>query len=56
MDADFVPLYVETNNQEIHGWDLLEINLSAGDILYLTMPANRLHQLWRYTPSQVMAS
>ncbi len=56
MDADFVPLYVETNNQEIHGWDLLEINLCAGDILYLTMPANRLHQLWRYTPSQVMAS
>ncbi|WP_026732118.1 potassium channel family protein [Fischerella sp. PCC 9605] len=56
MDADFVPLYVETNNQEIHGWDLLDINLSAGDILYLTMPANRLHQLWRYTPSQVMVS
>lgn len=45
--ADFVPLYVETNNQTLHGWDLLETNLSAGDILYLTIPANRLYQLWR---------
>jgi voltage-gated potassium channel Kch len=57
MSADFVPLYIETNNQTIHGWDLLETNLSGGDILYLTMPANRLYQLWRYTPSQqVMVS
>jgi len=45
--ADFVPLYVETNYQTLHGWDLLETNLSAGDILYLTIPANRLYQLWR---------
>ncbi|MFB2645693.1 TrkA family potassium uptake protein [Raphidiopsis sp. BLCC-F218] len=45
--ADFVPLYVETNHQTLHGWDLLETNLSAGDILYLTIPANRLYQLWR---------
>jgi hypothetical protein len=42
-----VPLYVETNNQTLHGWDLLETNLSPGDILYLTIPANRLYQLWR---------
>ncbi|NET00760.1 MAG: potassium channel protein [Sphaerospermopsis sp. SIO1G2] len=45
--ADFVPLYVETEHQTLHGWDLLETNLSAGDILYLTIPANRLYQLWR---------
>lgn len=56
MDADFVPLYVETNNQTIHGWDLLETSLSAGDVLYLTMPAAELEQLWRVTPSQLMAS
>ncbi|MBD2773059.1 potassium channel family protein [Iningainema tapete] len=56
MSADFVPLYVETNSQNIHGWDLLEINLSAGDVLYLTMPANRLYQLWRSAPLQLMAS
>ncbi|MEW5861758.1 MAG: NAD-binding protein [Cyanobacteriota bacterium] len=56
MDADFVPLYIETNYQTIHGWDVLETYLSAGDILYLTMPANRLEQLWRVTPSQLLAS
>ncbi len=51
ISADFVPLYVETNCQTFHGWDLLEINLSPGDILYLTIPATRLYQLWRNTPS-----
>ncbi|MBV6627623.1 MAG: NAD-binding protein [Rivularia sp. (in: Bacteria)] len=50
MSADFVPLYVETNSQTIHGWELLEVCLSGGDMLYLTMPATRLYQLWRYTP------
>ncbi|NJS11349.1 MAG: potassium channel protein [Microcoleus sp. CSU_2_2] len=49
MSVDFVPLYVETNCQTIHGWDLLNCCLSAGDVLYLTMPANRLDQLWRTT-------
>jgi hypothetical protein len=45
--ADFVPLYVERiNHQTLHGWDLLDTNLSADDILYLTIPANRLYQLW----------
>lgn len=47
MSADFVPLYVESNHASFHGWDLLETNLGVGDILYLTMPANRLYQLWR---------
>ncbi|MBE9128294.1 MULTISPECIES: potassium channel family protein [unclassified Coleofasciculus] len=56
MDADFVPLYIETQFQTIHGWDLLEIALSGGDILYLTMPANQLEQLWRVTPSKLLAS
>ncbi|MBD2742148.1 NAD-binding protein [Coleofasciculus sp. FACHB-1120] len=56
MDADFVPLYIETHCQTIHGWDVLETYLSAGDILYLTMPANRLEQLWRVTPSPLLAN
>jgi hypothetical protein len=56
MSADFVPLYLETNSQTIHGWDLLETSLSAGDVLYLTMPATRLYQLWRTAPPQVIAS
>ncbi|MEH1874776.1 NAD-binding protein [Nostoc sp.] len=47
MSADCVPLYVETNNKTLHGWDLLETNLSTGDVLYMTMPATRLYQLWR---------
>ncbi|MBW4613982.1 MAG: NAD-binding protein [Desmonostoc vinosum HA7617-LM4] len=47
MSADFVPLYLETDYQTLHGWELLENRLSAGDILYMTMPATRLYQLWR---------
>ncbi|MBW4564487.1 MAG: NAD-binding protein [Mojavia pulchra JT2-VF2] len=47
MSADFVPLYLETSGETFHGWNLLETELSPGDILYLTMPANRLYQLWR---------
>jgi len=56
MDADFVPLYIETKSQTIHGWDVLETALGAGDILYLTMPATGLEQLWRVTPAQALAS
>jgi Trk K+ transport system NAD-binding subunit len=47
MESDFVPLYVETAAQTIHGWDLLHACLSAGDVLYLTIPAAHLEQLWR---------
>jgi Trk K+ transport system NAD-binding subunit len=57
MMADFVPLYIETANQNtIHGWELLNTSFSAGDVLYLTMPANRLEQLWRTSHSELMAS
>lgn len=56
MTADFVPLYIETNCQTLHGWDVLETCLSAGDVLYLTMPACGLEQLWRVAPSQLIAS
>ena len=47
MDADFVPLYLETQRQTQHGWNLLDIDLSAGDVLYLTIPAKNLEMLWR---------
>ncbi len=56
MTADFVPLYIETNCQTLHGWDVLETSLSAGDVLYLTIPASELEQLWRTSPSQLMVS
>ena len=54
--SDFVPLYVETKSRTIHGWDLLATYLSAGDVLYLTMPATKLDQLWRVSPMQVPTS
>jgi Trk K+ transport system NAD-binding subunit len=47
--ANVVPLYIETQNRTLHGYDLLNMTLTEGDILYLTMPANRLHQLRRNT-------
>lgn len=47
MDVDFVPLYLETKRQTTHGWNLLEVELVPGDVLYLTMPATHLEQLWR---------
>ena len=56
MDADFVQLYIETNSQTLHGWDVLETCLHAGDVLYLTMPASGLELLWRVTPSHLMVS
>ena len=56
MDSDFVPLYLETRSQTIHGWDLLATSLSAGDVLYLTMPAVRLDELWQTAPSSFMPS
>lgn len=44
---DFVPLYLETASQErINGWELLEVSLQEGDVLYLTIPATELQKLW----------
>ncbi|MEY2983899.1 MAG: hypothetical protein RLZZ568_516, partial [Cyanobacteriota bacterium] len=45
--ADFVPLYLERTGMTIHSWRLLETPLTSGDVLYLTMPATGLDQLWR---------
>jgi voltage-gated potassium channel Kch len=53
--ADFVPLYLERKDQTIHGWQLLETTLFPEDILYLTMPATGLEQLWRVPPSEELA-
>jgi voltage-gated potassium channel Kch len=56
MLADFVPLYLETNNKSLHGWDLLTTYLCPGDVLYLTMPATKLHMLWRQPSPKATAS
>ncbi len=54
METDFVPLYLERNSHTIHSWNLLEICLHPRDVLYLTMPASGLEQLWRTPPSQLI--
>jgi Trk K+ transport system NAD-binding subunit len=55
MTADFVPLYLETTCQTTHGWDLLDVYLSPGDVLYLTIPATHLELLWRTDPTPLTA-
>ncbi len=47
MKSDFVPLYLERKSNTLHGWQLLETRLQPQDVLYLTMPASGLDQLWR---------
>ncbi|MCG9885862.1 MAG: NAD-binding protein [Cyanobacteria bacterium] len=53
-EADFVPLYLETSDGTLHGWDLLEARLQLGHVLYLSIPAKRLDTLWRVAPDRVM--
>lgn len=53
--ADFVPLYLERKGRTIHGWQLLETFLVPQDVLYLTMPASGLDQLWRIPPSEELS-
>jgi len=43
MEANFVPLYLETPKNTLHGWQLLEARLTPDDILYLTIPATELN-------------
>ncbi len=54
--VDFVPLYIETSRKTIHSWDLLDFRLNSGDILYLTIPAHRLEQLWNPIPMECLLS
>ena len=52
MTANFVPLYLERGDCRIHSWELLQVSLRPGDVLYLTMPATELEQLWRAIPAE----
>ncbi|MBF2018893.1 MAG: NAD-binding protein [Hydrococcus sp. C42_A2020_068] len=54
VQANFVPLYIERKNHTIHSWKLLETCLAPEDVLYLTMPATALDQLWRTNDSEMM--
>lgn len=51
IEADFVPLYLEKKHQTTHGWNLLDLELNPGDLLYLTIPATELEVLWRTNPA-----
>lgn len=53
MEVDCVPLYIEKKYQTTHGWNLLDIELNPGDVLYLTLPATQLEMLWRSHSSTV---
>ncbi|NER82343.1 MAG: potassium channel protein [Leptolyngbya sp. SIO1D8] len=53
QEVDLVPLYIETPYSTLHGFDLLAHVLEYQDILYLTIPANKLEELWRTVPSQL---
>jgi Trk K+ transport system NAD-binding subunit len=60
MDVDCVPLYLETKDgtqsETAHGWNLLEMELNPGDVLYLTIPATKLELLWRVDGATVLSS
>jgi Trk K+ transport system NAD-binding subunit len=47
IEADLVPLYLQTAQQQLHGWDLLKTILQPGDVLHLTIPAKNIERLWR---------
>ena len=50
QSSDFVPLYLMRGSQEIRRALLLNTKLRDGDILNLSIPANKLSQLWQVTP------
>jgi Trk K+ transport system NAD-binding subunit len=54
--ADLVPLYLETSHQTLHGWDLLQVQLSPGDVLRLTIPAINIDRLWQTHAESIFPS
>jgi Trk K+ transport system NAD-binding subunit len=49
IEADLVPLYLDTPRQSIHGLSLLQALLNPGDVLHLTIPAKNIQRLWQVT-------
>ncbi|MGB3767794.1 MAG: NAD-binding protein [Phormidesmis sp.] len=47
IEADLVPLYLQSSSKNLHGWDLLKVTLKPGDVLHLTIPAKNIERLWR---------
>lgn len=53
-EGDFVPLYIARGNYNIHGWNLLKTELRDNDVLYLTVPAAKLKQLWQSSSNHIL--
>lgn len=54
ISADLVPLYLQTSQQQqLHGWDLLKARLKPGDVLHLTIPAKNIERLWQTSNERV---
>lgn len=47
IEADLVPLYLQSDHNNTHGWNLLNSVLQSGDVLHLTIPAKNIERLWR---------
>jgi Trk K+ transport system NAD-binding subunit len=56
QEVDLVPLYIKRPDTSLHGFDLLSHSLANQDILYLTIPANKLEELWRKVSSPLAAT
>ncbi|ERN42419.1 Kef-type K+ transport system, predicted NAD-binding component [Rubidibacter lacunae KORDI 51-2] len=55
LDVGGVPLYLKTPEGTVHGWQLLYTQLAPGHVLYITLPAAKLDQLWHLQPSLLTA-
>jgi Trk K+ transport system NAD-binding subunit len=56
VECDCVPLYAVSRCHTIHGWELLDLVLHPGDVLYLTMPADQIEVLWRQQTQPTLSS
>lgn len=55
-ETGFVPLYLNSRDNTVHGWQLLQATLHPGDTLYVMLPATRLEQLWQVQPPSLYCS
>ncbi|MGF1457453.1 MAG: potassium channel family protein [Leptolyngbyaceae cyanobacterium] len=55
QESDLVPLYIQTPSSRLHGFELLSHILGHQDVLYLTITANKLEELWRTVPTPLSA-
>jgi len=54
IEADLVPLYLQSGRQSVYGWELLNATLLPGDVLHLTIPAKNIERLWRFRSARTV--